>query len=784
MNNDESSIVNENSIWDLHIHTCKCPKASDEFGKMKIDDYINKLIDIFKNYQDLKMISFTDHNVINADVYKEFLNKQTNITLLIGIEVDTYLDEIDKKANNYKHIIFYFDNELFNLDEHSKKINNKLNRQPILLFDFLDFLITEIKVPFLISPHFIKQGKRGLDFTLNNEYNIKKNIDKYIDQMCCFWETSNNSNIQRAIDFLRDFDRDKKVSIIAFSDSNNFSKLIDYLNNPHQYFNSLPTFNGLRLAGTDCRRILPQKSSVTSDKKALCIGKIVQGTDNIIYFSSGLNSIIGGRGSGKSILIDGIANCLNKSILKDTSTNDDRIDYLSKLNFQVFDMNGNDLSTHSFMFDYYNQGYAQELFSNNNKNFAQKPYFKDKFKRLREFNKEQIKQRILEELQIDKEIENNVENITSIDLKIVKIPSEINEIKFKISGKEISQIKYADFSSLFGYLSKKSFIPKELDNNEEIKKAKVNLIKVIYQETHKKNVEIIYSNLNNKIIAKYKEILKNTNEQKKEKEKIGSLINQSIKNLFVDINNRVRLINSYISLSTKKFDENDEITSPGYNKRTFIFKRSLKCQNIFDYLFKTFKIFFDSTKLKKYGVIKKDKDNLFNMILLYCYNCDDVIMDSKTPAELDNELELLNTYKIEICEEILIKDDEDVKNLSKLSPGTRANLLLEYIVFNSDTKPLLIDQPEDNIDNETIYNQLTHWFSDLKKHRQVIVATHDANIVVNADSENVIICKQISDNYYDYKCGALEFKNNLNDISLILDGGKDAIERRLLKYGK
>ena len=172
------------------------------------------------------------------------------------------------------------------------------------------------------------------------------------------------------------------------------------------------------------------------------------------------------------------------------------------------------------------------------------------------------------------------------------------------------------------------------------------------------------------------------------------------------------------------------------------------------------------------------------MILLYCYNCDDVIMDSKTPAELDNELELLNTYKIEICEEILIKDDENVKNLSKLSPGTRANLLLEYIVFNSDTKPLLIDQPEDNIDNETIYNQLTHWFSDLKKHRQVIVATHDANIVVNADSENVIICKQISDNYYDYKCGALEFKNNLNDISLILDGGKDAIERRLLKYGK
>ena len=255
MYNDKSSIISDNSIWDLHIHTCKCPKASDEFGKLNIDDYINKLVDIIKNYSDLKMISFTDHNVINADVYKAFLDKKIDITLLVGIEVDTFLDENDKDANNFKHIIFYFDNNLFDLDEHSKKINDKLNKQPILLFNFLDFLITEIKVPFLISPHFIKQGKRGIDSILNNEDNIKKHIDKYIDQMCCFWETSNNSNIQRAIDFLKDFDKDEKISIIAFSDSNNFSKLTNYLDKPHQYFSALPTFNGLRLAGTDCRQI-------------------------------------------------------------------------------------------------------------------------------------------------------------------------------------------------------------------------------------------------------------------------------------------------------------------------------------------------------------------------------------------------------------------------------------------------------------------------------------------------------------------------------------------------
>ena len=119
-----------------------------------------------------------------------------------------------------------------------------------------------------------------------------------------------------------------------------------------------------------------------------------------------------------------------------------------------------------------------------------------------------------------------------------------------------------------------------------------------------------------------------------------------------------------------------------------------------------------------------------------------------------------------------------------MSPGTRANYLLEYIAFNETEKPLLIDQPEDNIDNSTIYNQLTKWFRSLKMKRQVIVVTHDANVVVNSDSENVIICNQIQDNQFTYSYGALEYGDNLDKVSKILDGGKEAIERRLLKYGE
>lgn len=109
---------------------------------------------------------------------------------------------------------------------------------------------------------------------------------------------------------------------------------------------------------------------------------------------------------------------------------------------------------------------------------------------------------------------------------------------------------------------------------------------------------------------------------------------------------------------------------------------------------------------------------------------------------------------------------------------------MEYIVSKDTKIPLLIDQPEDNIDNETIYKKLTTWFRNLKSKRQVIVVTHDANIVVNADAENVIIANKDLSNQFVYDYGALEYGNILNRISNILDGGVEAVERRLKKYGR
>lgn len=150
-----------------------------------------------------------------------------------------------------------------------------------------------------------------------------------------------------------------------------------------------------------------------------------------------------------------------------------------------------------------------------------------------------------------------------------------------------------------------------------------------------------------------------------------------------------------------------------------------------------------------------------------------------------NELTNLDNLDIKSGNTIYYSiNDNEQEDIFDASPGTQTNILMEYIVSKDTKVPLLIDQPEDNIDNETIFTKLTDWFYTLKSKRQIIVVTHDANIVINSDAENVIIANKVKKDTYNYEYGALEQGDTLNKISIILDGGIDAVERRLKKYGQ
>ena len=111
-------------------------------------------------------------------------------------------------------------------------------------------------------------------------------------------------------------------------------------------------------------------------------------------------------------------------------------------------------------------------------------------------------------------------------------------------------------------------------------------------------------------------------------------------------------------------------------------------------------------------------------------------------------------------------------------------LLVFYLQLDKDNTPLVIDQPEDNLDNDSIFAVLAKCIREAKKNRQVILVTHNPNLAVGADAEQVIFVKlEKSQNYkFSYETGAIE-NSRINDlIVLVLEGSEPAFVKRRLKY--
>lgn len=166
------------------------------------------------------------------------------------------------------------------------------------------------------------------------------------------------------------------------------------------------------------------------------------------------------------------------------------------------------------------------------------------------------------------------------------------------------------------------------------------------------------------------------------------------------------------------------------------------------------------------------------------------------------------------CEKIFTDfffDHWDVKSqgddIHKMSTGKASFVLLKLIIkLSKEDGPILIDQPEDNLDNRSVSHELVEFLKEKKRERQIVLVTHNPNIVVNADAENIIVANQkgqndtenesTSDYHFDYINGALEDsfpKNGKTDllksmgirehIAEIVEGGKEAFKKREKKYG-
>lgn len=124
------------------------------------------------------------------------------------------------------------------------------------------------------------------------------------------------------------------------------------------------------------------------------------------------------------------------------------------------------------------------------------------------------------------------------------------------------------------------------------------------------------------------------------------------------------------------------------------------------------------------------------------------------------------------------------QEIGQLSPGERGLLLLVfYLLVDEDDIPIVIDQPEENLDNQTIFRVLVKCIKRAKQRRQVIMVTHNPNLAVVCDAEQIIHAscdKALS--RFDYEAGAIEHPDIKARVVEILEGTEPAFKNRQGKY--
>lgn len=170
---------------------------------------------------------------------------------------------------------------------------------------------------------------------------------------------------------------------------------------------------------------------------------------------------------------------------------------------------------------------------------------------------------------------------------------------------------------------------------------------------------------------------------------------------------------------------------------------------------------------KDFVQIYRDADNIKTNLNI----SENLLADFKKRFS-ENLFDLI-TFRIE--DKFTIKYDG--KSLKDHSLGQRATALILFLLAQRETEVLMIDQPEDDLDNQTIYEDVIKQIKSLKGKMQFIFATHNANIPVLGDSEKIISCKYL-ESKIEVSDGTIDNHETQKQIVTIMEGGEEAFNRR------
>lgn len=851
--------------WDLHIHSPytvlnnQFDKLSD--GSPDVEKFIQKIKD-----EGISAVGLTNYFNFNDDDFrlKDRLNKE-GIATFLNLEIRlSYINKSDQLFDY--HIIF--DNKLpdiiiknllgqlkANIGSTNKSFNTLTNSEienvaNIDLSQLLKVLNNDKELNGRFLTGFLSRGhgsatsdsdpKNGAVYE-----NICVNSDFLIHSSCdnpatCKDKKCKHNNI--LVD--RKFWLDKSPYVRPLLQSSD-SHSLEQIGSKYSWVKADLTFDGLEQIKYEPEyRISVEKEKPTLKKDELVIDKILYNGQDI-YLSENLNTIIGGRSTGKSTLLNSIAKKLGQElnngsysfenmddfhiIWKDQQENNSRkIEYipqehmftLSRDNKKLKDLVGNIIQSKAM--DSELRKYEQncttlrleirgllDSYKENQKNIHEliKPEAEKQATQNRIDVYETKKKELLNASEITEQERDLFENQNK-ELQLLKTQKEIHEsdlqyissippitFEFQSFNKTISpsqdlrvkigQIRDRLHDSVRAQQEHEIRII-ELEKESLIKASENKISDIENDDTYKKCVEAMKNNseivrltflIKNEvdILAKIEAFEKQRDEFDKLKEEIQKEIISKYKEYY-DI--RAELLNNF-----KIEDDN------GDNLKIAVKFSLINLEAEFDYV--------SARGRSKQDFIEKMTDS-FDEVIDSIFNDDSLVFNGNRDKFSHIE-HFFTTNFYEYNFEIEYQGDK----FEQMSPGKKAFIVLKLILEFSDSKiPVLIDQPEDSLDNRAIYNELTKYIKKTKKNRQIIIVTHNPNIVVSGDAENIIVANQQSDSHpnqngkkFDYINGALENHNNdstsefiLQKYSIrkhvcdILEGGEDAFMRREKKY--
>ncbi len=756
---------------DIHIHTSE---NADKLNANYDVDALHNSITILSKSNPI-LVSLSDHNTINKSAYLKLKSFFSNIIIGAELHIRNY-----PKANPYHcHILFKKDVTVDNIDDLNSILDVLYPKKMVSNDDDIPNLEKIVrsfdKYDFLLLPHggqshstFDSSIPEGVVFDTTMERSI------YYNQFDGF-TARGSTGADRTREYFKKLGIVEFINLLTCSDNYNpncYPQAKDKCEAKFvpTWMLARPTFEGLRISLSEKTRLVSQVNPPDTWQRFLSSVNLVNEIIDIdVELLPGLNVVIGGSSSGKTLFVDSLYRKITNDFLK-SEYKDFKVEELS-----VDNKNGQ-------VPHYIHQAFITGLLTNEDKSLGDLDILRQIFPSQADLEEQIHHNEDRLRAQIDsffrlvesiKETENQLEKIplptellydSANRMNIVSgiVPSNEDHQKCKISVAEYNESKI-NLSHIQKILQDNPFanslsnefhkINYELDKIYKISEAEELIFEVICRA--KENLDHQNRELDEETRSKLSEtdqLISLTVKYKRLLEQFYGLLKE-ITTVHKLAKTKERKIDEYKLSVEYKFIVTEESFLSVVNDQ--LFNRDHKLKNLSNVEPKDF-------FLEKMSDKFQSKKN-FSFI------------SSKISDEICKQN--MKEYKITTGK------GEDFK---KMSPGRKSSIILDLILgFTEDTAPIIIDQPEDNLSNDYMTNKMISSIKDAKRRKQIIFVTHTASIPMLGDAQNIILCEN-KDNKITIRSAPLEDEINgkkvVDYVASLTDGGKASVKKRFKKY--